>query len=447
MSRGLVIASPHSGSGKTTLTLALLRALKRAGHRVVSAKSGPDYIDPAFHAAATGEPCVNLDAWAMRPALLDALARQLSRAGELVLCEGAMGLFDGVGGTEKGSTAELAARFDWPVVLIVDAGGQGASVAALLEGFARHRSDVGIAGVIFNRVGSARHGAVLAAATRAALPELAILGAVPRDPALALPNRHLGLVQASEHGDLEAFLGRAASAAGDACDLSALVALARVAPLAATNEPVSPLPPLGQRIAIARDVAFGFAYGSVLEGWRRAGAELAFFSPLVDEAPDDTADAVYLPGGYPELHAGQLAANQRFLAGLRASAGHGAAIYGECGGFMVLGQGLIDAEGKRHRMAGLLPVTTSFAKPALHLGYREMVLASATPLGPAGAAFRGHEFHYASAVETEGPPLFQTWDGEGVPLGAAGTIKGSVMGSFLHLIDRAQGAGLSARNG
>src|SRR5262249_23158403 len=279
------IASPRSGSGKTTLTLGLLRALKHAGHRVVSAKSGPDYIDPAFHAAATGAPCLNLDAWAMRPHLLDALVRRLGRAGELILCEGAMGLFDGVGASEAGSTAELAAHFGWPVVLVVDGTGQGGSVAALLEGFARHRPDVSVAGVIFNRVGGARHGTVLADATRSVLPEFKILGVVPRDPALALPERHLGLVQASEHGSLGGFLERSGRVVGEACDLEALVALARPTRVGETNETVSPLPPLGQRIAVARDVAFGFAYDSVVEGWRAAGAELAFFSPLADEAP------------------------------------------------------------------------------------------------------------------------------------------------------------------
>jgi cobyrinic acid a,c-diamide synthase len=444
VTRGLVIASPHSGSGKTTLTLGLLRALKRAGHRVVSAKSGPDYIDPAFHAAATGAPCINLDTWAMRPELLEALVRQLARAGELTLCEGAMGLFDGVGGTETGSTAALAARFRWPVVLVVDAGRQGASVAALLEGFVRHRADVHVAGVIFNRVGSDRHGASLTQATRAALPELAVLGLLRRDDALALPSRHLGLVQAREHGELEAFLERAATTVADACDLENLVSLARSEALPDTNAMVAPLPPLGQRISVARDVAFGFAYGSVLGGWRAAGAELSLFSPLADEAPADHADAVYLPGGYPELHAERLAANQRFLDGLRASAGRGAAVYGECGGFMVLGHGLIDAKGERHAMAGLLPVITSFAKPALQLGYREMRLAAATPLGPAGATFRGHEFHYARTIESDGAPLFQAFDGEGASLGAVGAIKGTVMGSFMHLIDRTE---LMARNG
>jgi cobyrinic acid a,c-diamide synthase len=442
--RGLVLASPHSGSGKTTLTLGLLRALARAGHRVASAKSGPDYIDPAFHAAASGAPCLNLDAWAMRPELLAALVRQLGRVSELILCEGAMGLFDGLGATEIGSTAELAERLDWPVVLAVDSAGQGASVTALLEGFSRHRPSVRVAGVIFNRVGSARHGAVLAEATRAALPKLTILGQVPRDPALALPERHLGLVQAGEHGDLEGFLERAARVVGEACDLDALVALARPARLAETRATAAPLPPLGQRTAVARDVAFGFAYRAILEGWREAGAVLAVFSPLADEGPHEDADAVYLPGGYPELHAGQLAANRRFLEGLRAAAARGVRIYGECGGFMVLGQALVDAQGQRHPMAGLLPVTTSFAKPSLHLGYREARLACATPLGAAGAGFRGHEFHYASLVETNGPPLFHVADGAGMSLGLAGAVRGPVMGSFLHLIDRAE---LAARNG
>jgi len=442
--RGLILASPHSGSGKTTLTLGLLRALTRAGHRVASAKSGPDYIDPAFHAAASRAPCFNLDTWAMRPELVAALVRSLGREGELILCEGAMGLFDGLGATEIGSTADLAERLGWPVVLAVDASGLGASVTALLEGFSQHRTSVRVAGVIFNRVGSARHGAVLAEATRTALPELAILGTVPRDPALALPERHLGLVQAGEHGDLEGFLERAARVVSEACDIEALVALARPSRLAGPSAKVAPLPPLGQRIAVARDVAFGFAYRSILEGWREAGAEFLPFSPLADEMPGRNVDAVYLPGGYPELHAGQLAANRRFLEGLSAAAARGAAVYGECGGFMVLGQGLIDAQGERHSMAGLLPVTSSFAKPSLHLGYREARLACATPLGSAGAGFRGHEFHYASLVETEGPPLFQVADGAGTPLGQAGAARGLVMGSFLHLIDRAE---LPARNG
>jgi cobyrinic acid a,c-diamide synthase len=440
MSRGLILAAPASGAGKTTLALALLRRWRQQGRHVAAAKLGPDYIDTAFHSAAVGGTALNLDPWAMRPALLDASVRRLEASGEIVLCEGAMGLFDGVGASEQGSTAELAARLRWPVVLVVDARHQGASVAALIEGFVRHRTDVEIAGVMFNRVGSTRHGALLAEATKRALPEIAILGAVPRDPDLALGERHLGLVQAAEHPDLDAFLDRAAAIVGAAVDLERLAALARPARLAppAAAESVVPIPPLGQRIAIARDSAFLFTYSGVLEGWRAAGAELTFFSPLADEAPARETDSVYLPGGYPELHAARLAANGIFLGGLRAAAARGATIFGECGGFMALGRALIDGEGRAHEMAGLLPVTTSFATRRLHLGYREMALAFATPLGPRGARFRGHEFHYASLSEAGGaPPMFHAWDGTGASLGPAGSVEGRVMGSFLHLIDRA----------
>jgi len=412
--------------------------LKRQGRRVASAKTGPDYIDPAFHAAASGGACLNLDPWAMRAEALDALACELEAAGEFVICEGAMGLFDGIGGGEAGSTADLAARLRWPVVLAVDAARQSASVAALLEGFARHRADVAIRGVIFNRVGSARHAASLAEAARAALPDLAILGWVPRRAELELPERHLGLVQAQEHGALESFLDRAAEIVGETVDLDAFLRLARPARAVPQGSRVPLLPPLGQRIAVARDQAFSFAYPAVLEGWRAAGAEIGFFSPLGDEAPAADAAAVYLPGGYPELHAGRLAANARFLNGLRSHAQRGTAIYGECGGYMVLGQGLIDAAGARHAMAGLLPVTTSFAERRLHLGYREARLLAAAPLGPAGAGFRGHEFHYARALdEPRNAALFELSDGSGAAIGKRGARQGSVMGSFIHLIDRA----------
>jgi cobyrinic acid a,c-diamide synthase len=199
-----------------------------------------------------------------------------------------------------------------------------------------------------------------------------------------------------------------------------------------------PLPPLGQRIAVARDAAFAFAYDWLLESWRDAGAEIAPFAPLADEAPDRAADAVYLPGGYPELHAGQLAAAGTFMAGLRAAAIRGAALYGECGGYMALGEALTDADGVAHPMAGLLPLATSFAERKLHLGYREVRLAAAHPLGAAGQRLRGHEFHYAT-VTREGPgqALFRARSARGDDLGAAGLVAGTVSGSFVHLIDRA----------
>ena len=437
MSGGLVIAAPASGSGKTLVTLALLRHLARSGRRIASAKVGPDYIDPSFHAAASGAPCLNLDPWAMRAGTLAGLVATLEAGADLVLCEGVMGLFDGIGGTMRGSTADLAAATQWPVVLVVDARGQAASVAALLRGFSAHRRDVTLAGVILNRVGGARHAAALTAAIAEHLPELRVLGAVPRAEHLALPERHLGLVPAGEHAALGAFLDRAADHVAAALDIDALAALARPARLA--GPPVATAPPLGQRIAIARDDAFAFLYPAWLDAWRRAGADLAFFSPLADEGPEAGADAVFLPGGYPELHAARLAGNRRFLDGLCAAAARGAAIYGECGGYMALGEALIDGTGKRHAMAGLLPLVTSFAARRLHLGYRALRLLGETPLGPPGAAFRGHEFHYASIVsEGPGDALFAAEDAAGTPLGSTGLRRGRICGAFAHLIDRAE---------
>lgn len=437
MMRGLIIAAPRSGSGKTVVTLGLLRALRDAGTRVAAAKAGPDYIDPTFLGAACGRPCRNLDAWAMRAPSVAAQLDALAPDSDLILCEGVMGLFDGAGTAGAGSTADLAALTGWPVALVIDAEGQGASVAALVEGFARHRRDVTIAGVILNRVASERHTAILGAALARAVPEVRCLGAIPRAAALQLPSRHLGLVPAGERADLDSFLAAAAALARQHVDCDRLVDLARPSSL-----PPAPArdaaPPLGQRIAVARDDAFVFAYAATLENWRASGASLSFFSPLSDEAPPAACDAVYLPGGYPELFAPRLAANPRFLAGLRAAAAREAAIYGECGGYMVLGSTLTDAEGKAHAMAGLLPVATSFAARKLHLGYRQVALAADTPLGRAGTAFRGHEFHYARIVsEGGGTPLFSARDADGNALGDAGRSAGRVMGSFVHLIDRA----------
>jgi cobyrinic acid a,c-diamide synthase len=436
--RGLILAAPASGSGKTLVAAALLCALRQRGLRVAAAKSGPDYVDPTFHVAAGADVCRNLDAWAMRPATLSGLVGLLENGADIVLCEGAMGLFDGTGADgEAGSTAALARLTGWPVVLVVDAKGQGASVAALVAGFARHDPAVPLAGIVFNRVAGPRHRAMLDAALARHLPQLPRLGALPHDPALALPERHLGLVPAPERGEAAPVIARAAALAAQHVDIDGLLALARSSPLC--GSPVTPpLPPLGQRIAVARDDAFLFAYPAVLQGWRCAGAELSLFSPLADEAPDPAADAVYLPGGYPELHAGRLAAAACFIMGLRAAAASGAFIYGECGGYMALGDALTDAGGKAHAMARLLPLRTSFAERRLHLGYRAATLLADTPLGAAGARFRGHEFHYATIVAAASEaPLFALGDAVGNDLGAAGLRRGAVAGSFIHLIDQA----------
>ena len=437
--RGLVIAAPRSGSGKTTVTLGLLAALKRRGVAVAAAKAGPDYIDAAFHAAATGGTCVNLDSWAMPPALLDALAAEASQpsgtAGDepLFVIEGVMGLFDGVAGPPGrcGTTADLAARFRLPVLLVIDVAGQSQTAAAVVRGLATHDPAVRIAGVVLNRVGSERHRVLVSDAIAAI--GIPVFGAIPRDATLALPERHLGLVQAGEHGDLADRLDVLATTAERHLDLDAIMAAA--APLAiAAPSAAAALPPPGQRIALAADAAFSFIYPHVLAGWRRAGAEIVKFSPLADEPPPADCDACWLPGGYPELHAGALAAAQRFRQGLRDFA-KTRPVHGECGGYMVLGEGLEDATGARHQMAGLLSHATSFAQRKLHLGYRSARLRSDGPLGPTGSVLRGHEFHYAALVEPGRDASFaELADAQSKSLGPAGGRRGHVSGTFFHAI-------------
>jgi cobyrinic acid a,c-diamide synthase len=435
--KGLIIATPSSGSGKTLVTAGLLRHLRRSGVNVAAAKAGPDFIDPTLHAAASNRPCLNLDVWAMRRATLAGLVAELEATADLVLCEGVMGLFDGTGADgEAGSTAELARLTGWPVVLVVDVHGQGASVAALLRGFTAHDPGVHPLGVIFNRVAGARHRALLANAVTRHLPDLACLGTLPVDPALTLPARHLGLVPAGELAETEAIIDRAATMIDMAVDVSRLVGLARSSEFGDAPHTRS-IPPLGRRTAVAHDEAFRFAYPALLEDWSREGTELAFFSPLANEPPDPTADSIYLPGGYPELWPGRLAAATAFAAGLRRAASEGKPIYGECGGYMVLGESLTDANGHSHRMAELLPMSTSFAERRLHLGYRCATLLENTPLGRTGARFRGHEFHYATIVGESwaADPLMWTTDAAGSELGVCGLRRGSVFGSFIHLVD------------
>jgi cobyrinic acid a,c-diamide synthase len=437
MPGGLILAAPASGSGKTLIAAGLLRHLRHRGVRVAAAKAGPDYIDPTFHAAANGGPCLNLDVWGMRLATVAGIVAALEAEAELVLCEGVMGLFDGTGADgETGSTAALAQLTGWPVVLVVDARRQGASAAALVAGFAHHDPAVPLAGVIFNRVAGPRHRSLLETAMARHLPGLPCLGALPQDPELAMQERHLGLVPAGEQTAADTIIERAAAAIEAAVDIDRLLALARPGTLGGAT-PALPLPPLGQSIAIARDAAFAFAYPAVLAGWRRAGAALSCFSPLADEPPDPAADAIFLPGGYPELHAGALAAAECFLAGMRRAAAAGAAIYGECGGYMVLGEALIDASGQAHRMAGLLPLVTSFAVRRLHLGYRVVQLLGDGPLGRRDTGFRGHEFHYATTLSAaRDGALFAVADSYGAHLGPTGLQRGSIVGSFIHLIDR-----------
>lgn len=429
---GVLIAAPGSGAGKTTITLALLRLLSRRGMRVCGAKSGPDYIDPKFHESACGAPCPNLDAWAMHPDRLRALAQ--NTGGDLLVVEGAMGLFDGAPPNGAGSAADLAKLLQLPVILVVNASHMAQSVAALVAGFVHHDRDLNVAAVILNNVGSVRHDAML----RAALAPLGlpILASLFRRADLALPSRHLGLVQASERADLDLFLDKAADALEDTLDFDALLNIA--APVATPTahfgrEHPAGIAPPAQIIAVAQDRAFAFCYPHLLDDWRRAGAEIRLFSPLAND-PVPEAGFVYLPGGYPELHGGVLAAADTFINSLK-KASQSIDIYGECGGYMTLGEVVIDANGVAHEMAGLLNLETSFAKRKIHLGYRDLVPLRGPFIAQKDREIKAHEFHYATTVRADGPALFRAQNAEGADLGEMGLSNGRVHGSFVHIID------------
>lgn len=435
---GLLISAPASGTGKTTLMLGLLAAFRAQGVVVQPFKSGPDYIDPAFHAAASGRPSVNLDSWAMGPARIAGLA-SVAAGADLILAEGSMGLFDGVakpGAFGTGASADIAQMMGWPVVLVLDVSGQAQSAAAVALGFRAMRPEMPFAGVVLNRVASPRHEALVRDGMQAA--GIRVLGALPRRATIELPERHLGLVQAEEQPHLQALLAEAGAFIAEHLDLAAIRAAARgVLP---ATQPLAIVPPAG-RIALARDAAFSFIYPHLLAGWRAAGATILPFSPLADEGPDPSAEACWLPGGYPELHAGKLAANTGFRTKIQQFA-QSKPVHGECGGYMAMGAGLVDAKGTRHQMAGLLGLETSFEKRRMHLGYRLAETLAPMAGQPAGARLRGHEFHYATILAQPDAPLAKVVDATDTAVAETGSLRvhaqgGLATGTFFHLIAEA----------
>ena len=429
---GLLISAPSSGAGKTTVMLGLLRAFRDRGLVVQPFKSGPDYIDPAFHFAAAGRNSYNLDSWAMPAALMQGLV-SFSDGADLSLAEGSMGLFDGVakpGQSGHGSSAETASAFGWPVVLVVDCGGQAQSAAATALGFASYHKDVHLAGVILNRVASPRHERL----TRLGMDKarIEVLGVLPRRGDLALPERHLGLIQAVEHPDIDKVIADYAAFIAEHVNLDRLFAVAASLSPPRLDGLVLPPPP-GQHIALARDEAFSFTYPHLLAHWRACGAELSFFSPLADECPNAHADLIWLPGGYPELHAGRLAAAETCFAAIRSHA-KTRPVHGECGGYMVLGKQLIDKEGTSHNMLGLLALVTSYAERKFHLGYRLAQAVSDNYLFAQGTKWRGHEFHYSRILDQPDQPLFSVTDAEGDPVPETGSVRNQVSGTFFHMI-------------
>jgi cobyrinic acid a,c-diamide synthase len=407
----LLLSAPASGQGKTSVTAAIARHAARQGRRVRVFKTGPDFIDPMLLERASGHPVQQLDLFMGGLPHCRALLHAAAREADLILVEGVMGLYDGTP-----SSADLAAAFGLPVVAVIKAGAMAQTFGALAHGLATYRTDMRMTGVIANGVAGERHADMLRESLPATLP---LLAALPRDEALALPERHLGLVQAGELPDLDARLERWADAwaAAGGADFNP-------APVRFEAEPQAPVAPLlrGRRVAVARDQAFSFIYPANLETLRALGAELVFFAPLAGEAVPD-CDALWLPGGYPELHAAALSAHASFMQGLRAHQAAGKPLLAECGGMLVLTEGLTDAQGQRHAMAGLLP-GEAVMKPRLQaLGMQSVEL----PEGP----LRGHSFHY-SALETPLQPLVRGVSPTGGRAAEAVYRAGRLTASYFH---------------
>ncbi|GFO58562.1 cobyrinate a,c-diamide synthase [Geomonas silvestris] len=429
----IVIAAPHSGSGKTTLTLGLMHALTRRGLKVAPFKVGPDFIDPGYHRLVTGLPSVNLDGWMCgHDFVRDTFSRHTEGA-DLALVEGVMGLFDGIDGvSEAGSTAEVAKLIGAPVLLVVDARSQARSAAALVHGFASFDPALRVAGVIFNNVASKNHERILREAVAASRPDVAVLGCLPKDPRLAIPSRHLGLTTAEENPLSGEFLDHLRGVMEQHLDLEGILAMAQTTAIV-PGPPSAPAEAGALRIAVARDAAFCFCYPDNLRLLEEAGAEISFFSPLSDTRLPEGAAGVYLPGGYPELFAERLAANRALKGALHKAIGAGLPVYAECGGFIYLSQG-VEVGGIHHPFVGIFPVATRMLPRHKALGYREVELASETPLGPAGTRARGHEFHY-SEMEPMPPTVERVYrvSRKGELLGLEGFRFRNCLASYIHL--------------
>ncbi len=427
----LVVAAASSGSGKTTVAVALARALRARGLCVAPFKCGPDYLDPTYHARAAGRPSHNLDGWMMgREACLATFARA-SAGADVALVEGVMGMYDGASPvSEEGSTAELAKWLDAPVVAVLDASGMARTVAAVAQGLAGFDPAVRLGGVICNRVGGARHLALL----REALGAPPVLGGFLDRPDLAFPERHLGLRTADPGSAPEARFAAWGAAAEDGLDVDALLALARGAPpLDAPGAPSRSIPPRC-RIGIAFDEAFHFYYEDNLARLEALGARLVRFSPLHDAALPEV-DGLYLGGGYPEEHAATLSANLDMHRALRAFAASGRPVYAECGGLMALCEAIRTRQGAIFPMAGLLPGTAVMQDRLAALGYVEVETRAATPLGPAGLRLRGHQFRYSELrdVPDDVPRAYALQGRRGSPPALEGYARGGVLGSYVHV--------------
>lgn len=431
----VVVAGTASGVGKTTVATGLMAALAAAGRRVAPAKVGPDFVDPSYHALATGRPGRNLDAVLSGPDLLAPLLLHGAAGADLAVVEGAMGLYDGRTGTGgQASTAHVARLLDAPVLLVVDVRGMSDSVVPLVAGFRAHDPRVRIAGLVLNRAGSDRHAEVLRGVLAAAdaTRDLPVVGVLPRDDALAAPSRHLGLVPVAERPaaarrGVDALAARVAATV----DLGAVERIARTAPPLATrpwSPPAGPGPDLGPapRIAVAGGPAFSFAYAEHRELLAAAGAEVVDVDPTRDEALPAGTDALYLGGGFPEAHAEELSANAPLRRAVLALATAGAPVVAECGGLAYLCASL-----DGHPMAGVLPATAAMG-PRLRLGYRDAEALVTAGGWARGARVAGHEFHHALVTPAPGSRAAWAWRDQTGRARTDGIVQAGVHAAFLH---------------
>ncbi len=432
--KGLVIAGTHSGVGKTMVTLGLLAAWKRRGVVVQPFKVGPDFIDPGHPAQAAGRQSHNLDSWMLSREENRRIFWRYAATAELALVEGVMGLFDGFGGSsEAGSTAQMAKWLGLPVLLVVDVRAMARSVAALVKGVATFDPDLTLAGVVCNRVSGPSHLAHLQEALTT-LPGIRCFGGLPREEGIAMPERHLGLVTAADYPLDAAALGALADWVENHLNLEDLW---QSLPEVSRPRQAEAAPPLLPRIrlGVARDQAFCFYYPENLAWLEYFGAELVECSPLHDHGLPPGLSGLYLGGGYPELYAAGLAANESFKEDLRRQALAGLPIYAECGGLMYLCEALQDGSDNRYAMAGVLPLHVRMLPRLKSLGYREVVLLADTLLGPAGTTVRGHEFHYSEIIGDTAAlrQVYQVAPRQGGAPRLEGYSLGNVLASYLHL--------------
>ncbi len=431
--RGLVIAGTQSGVGKTTVTLGLLYALRRRGLTVQPFKVGPDFIDPGHHSRAAGRVCRNLDGWMLSRDENLAIFRRHAAQTQVAVVEGVMGLFDGYDGlSDAGSTAQMAKWLGLPVLLVVDARAMARSAAALVHGFASFDPDLTLAGVVFNRIGGAGHLHYLEQAL-SQLDGVKCLGGLPREAKLAIPERHLGLTTAEDHPLETEHLEHLADFMEAHLDLDGLLQALPVLSIPPVT-PMEAVPPT-VRLGVARDRAFCFYYPENLELLARFGAELVPFSPLTDRELPPNLHGLYLGGGYPELFAARLSANEGLKRQMAQQAAAGLPVYAECGGLMYLSQEIQDLEGRRHAMAGVLPLQVRMLKRLKALGYREITLIADGLLGPAGTRARGHEFHYSEIATETGdlPRLYHLTARQGAETPPEGYHLKNVLASYVHL--------------